>query len=410
MLEIRIGSWRFSTNLQVFVPVGNFSGDVHIPFSAMSIDHPLDRIELHVDNEKVNTHWVSQVTLFMYEGFFRMNTPDWENGHHTLRILAYDSTGEVVAERILQIQISNGFFDQPSNVAILILLYSLALFALLMWKLAVEPTDEKEKWLHRGVLFGALGLMFVLTGSMMIPGLDSELTRGLFFLIGLSLLNLTGVCSTYYLSARYKTHVDTTSHENAGENTEKLLTASLNIDQLLGRSDILDKTRGNMRTGASVVLGIGSGISWWIVNQNGSESIIELMFLIAGAGLALFSVGGLLISLSHIAGESEGIFLGEDLIPENLSTDQYVEQLKRIIRLKARTLSYVRQAIGIGMVWFILLCLVGASLPLYFATTITPSYPLIAISTVIPITIMVIAIVRFSKIVLGSRGLRLMKD
>ncbi|MFW9887480.1 MAG: hypothetical protein ACFFER_04820 [Candidatus Thorarchaeota archaeon] len=409
VLEIQVGSWRFSSNISVTVPQGTLSRQVYLPFSVKSITSPLDRVELHIDNEKVNTHWLSQVTLFMYEGSFLIDTLEWNNGNHSVKVTTYDSLGNRIEEKVFLITINNEFFDDPNNSFILILVYSLIIFALLMWKLVVKPIDEKEKWLHWGVLFGILGLLFVLAGSIIIGRNDLELPRGVLFLIGLISLNSTGVCSTYYLSARYTVNT-IPSDEKTSEKTKKKQYTSLSIDQLLSRSDILDKTRGNIRTGASVILGIGSGISWWIINLNRLLSVIEYMFLIAGAGLAFFSVGGLLISFSHIVSDSTETSLSEDLIPEKLTKKQYSEQLKIIIRLKAKTLSHVRQAIGVGMLWFILLGLIGASLPIYFATTITPSYPLFAVTTLIPITIMLIAIVRFSRIVLGPRGLGLMKE
>jgi hypothetical protein len=410
VLDIKVGLWHFSTNIAVTIPQGNLSRDVYLSFSVMSITNPLDRVELHIDDEKVNTHWVSQMIFFMYEGSFLLNTLEWSNGNHTVKIVVYDSSGEKIEEQFFQITIANGFFDEPNNSFILILLFSLVIFSLLMWKLTVKPTDEKEKWVHWGVLFGVLGLMLVLAGSMMVPRVDLELVRGLLFLIGLSFLNLTGVCSTYYLSARYMVNLGTENKEDSKEENKKKRFVSLSIDQLLGRSDILDKTRGNIRTGASVVLGIGSGIAWWIINVNRTLSVIELMFLIAGIGLAFFSVGGLLISFSHIVSDSTEISLSDDLIPDKLTKKQYVEQLKVIIKLKAKTLSHVRQAIGVGMLWFILLGLIGASLPIYYATTIIQSYPWFALSTAIPITIMMFAIVRFLRIVLGPQGLRLMKE
>jgi len=404
VLELLIGSWHFSTNLQISIPLKNLTGNEYLSFSAMSTSSPLDRVELYIDNEKVNTHWLSTVTLFMYEGSFLIDTLDWTNGNHTLKILVYDKTGTRISEWESQIEISNGFFDQPNNVALLIVLYSVVIFALLMWKLRVKPTDEKEKWLHGCFLAGTISILFIIAGSIMIPGIDSELARGVLFLIGLSLLNSAGVFSTYYLSARYQIQPRT-----PGVISSKGQIVSLDIDQLLGRSDILDKTRGNLRTGASVVLGIGSGISWWIVNNDNLASPIDIILLVASAGLAVFSVGGLLVSFSHLPGESRGITIGEELIPEELSMDKYLSQLKEVVRHKVRILSSIRQTIGVGMLWFILVGLVGVSLPIYLSTTVTPSYPIIALLTGVPITIMMYAIARLCYLLLGDQGLRLMR-
>ncbi len=421
-IEILVGVWMSAANLQVVVTEGPFTGDFDISISLISRNNSIGWIEIYIDGILNVYDSPPGDSSFMYVQRFVFDSRRLSNGNHTLRVVAYDSIGSKLADWESQIQVENGFFDDSSNLLIVLLLYILVVFVISMvaFREGVgRPADENKRWLHALILFLLGGIMSMLIGIMEFPGLDTELNRGIGFLVGLSLVSLAGLFSTYYVSTRLDStrtssldngaSAELASEESNKENQQETSFA-LDINQILSRSDILDKVRGNIRTGTAVVMGIGSGIFWWLLSLGRPLASIESAFLMASGGLAFFSAAGLLVSFSHVTKDERTGFLGEDLLPSTQSKEQYTRQLVTIVRTKAQILSRIRQAIGVGLLWFIVFTLLGASLPIYFATTLASSIPLIAVSTLVPLGIMAVTIGRFTQIVIGPNGFALMNS
>jgi hypothetical protein len=420
-IEILVGVWMSSASLQVVVTESPFAGDFDISISLISRNNSIGWIEIYIDGI-LNVYDSPPGNFsFMYVQRFVFDSRRLSNGNHSLRVVAYDSIGNRLADWESQIQVENGFFDDSSNLLIILLLYILIVFVISMvaFREWGRPADENKRWLHAQILFFLGGIMSMLIGTMEVPGLDIELNRGIGFLVGLILVNLAGLFSTYYISTRLDS-TKTNSLDNrvsaelplkeSNKENQQDTSFELNINQILSRSDILDKVRGNIRTGTAVVMGIGSGIFWWLLSLGRPLASIESAFLIASGGLAFFSAAGLLVSFSHVTKDERTGFLGEDLLPSTQSKEEYTRQLATIVRTKAQILSQIRQAIGVGLLWFIVFALLGASLPIYFATTLASSIPLIAMSTLVPLGIMAMTIGRFTQIVIGPSGFALMNS
>jgi hypothetical protein len=129
----------------------------------------------------------------------------------------------------------------------------------------------------------------------------------------------------------------------------------LTIDQLLSRSDQLDKVRSNLRNGIAIILGVGTSVLVFVSSLPDS-TIYRKEYLVLSAGLLVFlTVLGILFSFSnpsYLIGVSG---FGEGLVPYDMTQSEYCEILELMIYSKEQILSRMRYFVGIGLILFMTL-------------------------------------------------------
>ncbi|MGY5853959.1 MAG: hypothetical protein RTU92_10365 [Candidatus Thorarchaeota archaeon] len=84
-----------------------------------------------------------------------------------------------------------------------------------------------------------------------------------------------------------------------------------------------------------------------------------------GQGLVLFSILALLRSFAELhVGEGETL-LREDLVPNSQTESQYLDQLIHLVKKKQENISGVKQLIGGGLLWVMLVFTLDFSNVLY---------------------------------------------
>ncbi len=134
---------------------------------------------------------------------------------------------------------------------------------------------------------------------------------------------------------------------------------------LLGRSDILDKVRSNLRNGISILLGISSALILWISNTTITFPLQALM-MFGGACLILMAILAILFSFRSPTDRLDQISLREGLVPSEMTKTEYTRQIELVIQEKEETLSNMRTLIGVGLLLFIMVNIIAVLIPMYY--------------------------------------------
>ncbi len=155
---------------------------------------------------------------------------------------------------------------------------------------------------------------------------------------------------------------DTDSHIDDG------LLAKLTPAELLLRSDNLDKVRSNLRTGTSILMGLGSALLLWIASTSIFPLETHFLLLLGSFCLILMAVISILFSFRDPSERSRKIVLREGLVPTNLTKSEYEKQLQLVIGEKEEILSSMRTLISFGLLLFIVSTILAIVAPLYVNT------------------------------------------
>ncbi|MFQ5832304.1 MAG: hypothetical protein ACE5H4_06365 [Candidatus Thorarchaeota archaeon] len=150
----------------------------------------------------------------------------------------------------------------------------------------------------------------------------------------------------------------------------------LPTEQLLERSDHLDDVRNNLRTGISVLLAIGIGVIIWLLGNTVllSTQVGQGLLVAAGAliGSATFAV---LVSYTDYTLHQGDNGMGEGLLPESLTEEQYGNEIKSIVHTKQEILRRMRRSIGLGLLGFLVAAIGGFFMPSITTTPPAPEAP-----------------------------------
>lgn len=146
----------------------------------------------------------------------------------------------------------------------------------------------------------------------------------------------------------------------------------LPIDELLNRSDHLDDVLSNLRTGISILLGIGAALVVWATSKTPFASTIVSGMVIASALLVLSAILAILQSFSNPELQLGASGIGEGLLPNQRSKPEYIGVLESLIQMKERSLRNMRTMIGLGLIGFFLFAVLGFFVPSLMQTAPPP--------------------------------------
>lgn len=364
---------------------------------------PASGVRIYVDGHLVETiaQYPDEYRIGLITSF-RFETYNWINGNHTIALEAYDTRGRTSDLYQLQIVIENYFWDIPSNLVYIIAGYMGLFFigfilkpTLVVSARVLTRFEFKLKW---NAIVMTLGVMFICFGFVASYLISSDLIRGLLHVTGFSLIGLSGILYALFLIrkaiAQPRVHYTggTQSAQRTGDenNTSEIM---IEYGFFHSRSDALDKTRGHMRSGISIVTGIGVIILGWLLDY-GSEhqlSVTEVLLLIGGVALVTSHLIAIVQSFVREDLSVSGIVLTEGLIPNTNDHALYLEQLKREIAQKERSHRNMRRSVAFGIVVFVVATCLGLLLPIYLAATMSLEYFPILLLSAIPLGLIAIA-------------------
>ena len=124
----------------------------------------------------------------------------------------------------------------------------------------------------------------------------------------------------------------------------------------VGRTNHLDRTKNNLRTGASILLTLGASSTVWMGNVSQPwQSFLVLGFL----SLSLCAFFAIILTFASTKVESSGFELESSLIPSGQTPSLYLKQLKEMIKEKQKIIGRVESLIGIGLLYLIAVALSG---------------------------------------------------
>lgn len=147
---------------------------------------------------------------------------------------------------------------------------------------------------------------------------------------------------------------------------------TLPYDELLKRSDHLDEVLSNLRTGISILLGIGAALVVWAIGDTTFSSTILGGMMIASALLVFSAILAILQSFSNPELQLGASGIGEGLLPNQRSKLEYIGVLENLIQVKERSLRNMRTMVGLGLIGFFLFAVFGFSLPSLLQTPPPP--------------------------------------
>ena len=138
---------------------------------------------------------------------------------------------------------------------------------------------------------------------------------------------------------------------------------NLEVGHLITRSGHLEAQIGSIRTGASILLTLGTGIFLWFTSlETTSNSIVYVAMIMAPFCLIILSFVGFIWSFASLVTEEDGHRLEMSLLPNMLSKEIYksllVKAVKRREEVISKSIEYVRTGINlffICIIWSIIL-------------------------------------------------------
>lgn len=177
-----------------------------------------------------------------------------------------------------------------------------------------------------------------------------------------------------------------------------------NKEFLVARSDHLDDFMGSLRTGASVLLGLGIGYLVW----SGFALLPFFAGLTVGMlSLAIASFLAIVLSFSSTRRRSNGHELDHSLLPQGQSIDEYKRSLRKIVEKKSRVIGRMEAVIGTGLMYLATLTLTGMILWFLPSYEILVDRPEAMLAVNLTNFLVVIDSLLWSIMVLGSRGLEI---
>lgn len=146
----------------------------------------------------------------------------------------------------------------------------------------------------------------------------------------------------------------------------------LSYKELLNRSDHLDDILHNLRTGISILLGIGATLVVWTISDISFSDTFVGGVLLASGLLVLSAILAILQSFSNPGLQLGNSSIGEGLLPDQRSKPEYVIVLRNLIQAKERSLKNMRTMIGLGLIGFFLFAVLGYYLPGFMQTPPPP--------------------------------------
>jgi hypothetical protein len=141
--------------------------------------------------------------------------------------------------------------------------------------------------------------------------------------------------------------------------------AKLSSQELVLRSDHLDKIRSNLRNGISILMGIGSALLLWISSTTIFRPETHRLLLISSLCLIIMAILGILFSFRNPSERSKRIILNEGLVPKKITVAEYETQLELVIDEKVEILSSMRTLISFGLLLFTSAVILAQVAPFY---------------------------------------------
>lgn len=171
-------------------------------------------------------------------------------------------------------------------------------------------------------------------------------------------------------------------------------------EELLRRSDQLDKVQSYLRTGISILLGIGAALLLWALEVELTPDYYD-QFLVAASGFLAFSaVVAILFSFAHPSALHGGRGLGEGLVPTDPWKDKFCQELKEIISAKEYILKRMRTSIGMGLFMFVILLGLSFGFQTFYEVSYQPAYP-ISLIFLLPLGSMTFFLFSLGSLVVG---------
>ena len=175
---------------------------------------------------------------------------------------------------------------------------------------------------------------------------------------------------------------------------------TLSPEELLRRSDQLDKVQSYLRTGISLLLGIGTALLLWTLNVELIPEYYNLLLMSASGVLTFFAVVAILFSFAQPSSIHGTNGLGEGLLPISHGKEQYCQELKEVIISKEYILKRMRTAIGMGLSLFILLLGLSVGFQTFYDISYQPAFP-VDLVFLIPLGVMTAFFYSISFFVIG---------
>ena len=240
------------------------------------------------------------------------------------------------------------------------------------WREKIRNRKKSDEWYFAGLLLliAAL-LLFATRGDSEIPTENSTILSFLMFHMSISLLWLG--MSAFVKSSTTGFDEQHASSDNKPSGTKIIKKEFYPKDntQLFARSDSLDATRSNLRTGTGLFLGIGAAISLWLLNTSITPQITYTFLLGASLLLTFCAVLSILFSFADVSKWDSDLSINENLVGFASSENDYFEQVQDILLSKENVLSRMRKSIGVGLLLFIVGVALAVIVPVYQVIPIT---------------------------------------
>ncbi len=180
-------------------------------------------------------------------------------------------------------------------------------------------------------------------------------------------------------------------------------------EELLRRSDQMDKVQSYLRTGISILLGIGAALLLWTLEVELTPAYFDQFLVVASGFLAFSAVVAVLFSFAHPTALHGGKGLGEGLVPTEPRKEKYCQELKEIIAAKEYILKRMRTAIGMGLFMFVILLGLSVGFQTFYEVSYQPAYP-ISLIFLLPLGSMAFFFFSLGSLVVGRPILGIIDD
>ncbi len=213
---------------------------------------------------------------------------------------------------------------------------------------------ERGKWVQAGgfllvLVAGFLrfsSFLLIVSPSEYINNLATEKLEVMLLSVGV-LLYLVGYVVT-------ETPVEEPQEEEPELPSTELEPYSVSVEFLVSRIDALEDVQNNLRTGASILAGVFSGIAIWMMNLGRPLVPFEGGVTLACILAALLCLWAIISSFKLCRIRFPAATLNEDLLPENQSEGVYKKQLCEMVKEKFRVVEGIKKTVASAVFWVIL--------------------------------------------------------
>jgi hypothetical protein len=360
----------------------NVSGDIEFSFYAANYD--IQRVEFKVQDQPVRTIENTDSESYLFQGTIVWNTAFWQNGIYTVRLSMFDHANNEVFWGINTLQVHNEWWSWSGYLSVFLVLALIFSYALILYHGPTYLGNKfKEKKISKHCLLCIFVAAIILFFSIILFSnsileyfafVDPILVISCLYFADSLLFGITYVCFTIGLQNWQEKNQSKTVHSYSTKDFP-LIPHLLSVEMLLSRSDILVKTRSNLRTGIGILSGIGSGIAIWAfgnIESNWPPEVGYGLLFVAGIILAFSGFVGVIISFSKSSFIHGGREMLDGLLPRTIVESQYKEDLVQAIRKNESQLAKIRICAGTGILYFAILLLTGVTY-LFFSTLLPPS-------------------------------------